>query len=66
MKNLHPQKIFEQDLNDNFWISNRYFENSILFWMVQKQLFTTEFHLLNHIRKLYGIPKIKLDAQNIH
>ena len=40
-----------------FWKSNFIFEMPTFFWLDQKQLFTTEFHLLNHVQYILAFSK---------
>ena len=57
----------------NFFFHNLFFEYSISFWKCQnfldwsrKQLFTSEFHLMNHVQKNLAFLKSEFDFQNIH
>ena len=47
------------------WKSNFIFGMPKLFELDPKQLLTTEFHILNHVSKRFGIPKMKSNFQNI-
>ena len=54
-----PQFLWPKILNSQsiFWKSNFLLWMPTLFWTGPKQLFTTEFHLLNHIQKVLVFPK---------